>query len=116
MRHVFFSIEQLESLGKLRLKCATLLEEKGVPFKCRARNGVRGRAARTRLFAGEQLRDPRRFEFLWVEDFPLFTESEGGALEATHHPFTAPVDEDVHLLANDPLKVCVGVAHRGRGK
>lgn len=35
--------------------------------------------------------------FLWVIDFPMFTrnvETGGGALESTHHPFTAPHHDD----------------------
>lgn len=53
------------------------------------------------------------FHFLWVTDFPMFTPDnetdpgQGGAagFSATHHPFTAPLtDEDVELLATDPLK------------
>ncbi len=30
--------------------------------------------------------------FLWVIDFPVFDEVEGGGLAPSHHPFTAPVD------------------------
>ena len=53
------------------------------------------------------------FKFLWVVDFPMFTPSndadpgQGGTagFSATHHPFTAPLtDEDVELLATDPLR------------
>ncbi|KCV69700.1 hypothetical protein H696_04108 [Fonticula alba] len=41
--------------------------------------------------------------FLWVEDFPLFTvehDEQTGEFrrESTHHPFTAPHEEDVGLL------------------
>ncbi|KAJ2493291.1 aspartate--tRNA ligase msd1 [Coemansia sp. RSA 2050] len=48
------------------------------------------------------------YNFLWVEDFPLFTrESDDahGKLSATHHPFTAPVESDLPLLKTDPAKV-----------
>ncbi|KAJ4295944.1 aspartate--tRNA ligase msd1 [Collariella sp. IMI 366227] len=53
------------------------------------------------------------FQFLWVNNFPMFTPDnetdpgQGGksGFSATHHPFTAPLtDEDVELLATDPLK------------
>nr|CAD7429493.1 unnamed protein product [Timema monikensis] len=44
------------------------------------------------------------FHFLWVVDFPLFVAREG-ALESTHHPFTHPHPDDVHLLRQQPLKV-----------
>ncbi|MCX7750976.1 MAG: hypothetical protein N2320_05515, partial [Candidatus Bipolaricaulota bacterium] len=40
----------------------------------------------------------------WIVDFPLFKEGEG-RLEAEHHPFTAPRDEDLPLLETDPLRV-----------
>lgn len=43
--------------------------------------------------------DPHQYNFMWVVDFPLFTE-EDGIVVATHHPFTAAVPEDVHLLAS----------------
>lgn len=50
--------------------------------------------------------DPDLFLPLWVLDFPLLEYDE---LEkryvAIHHPFTAPMDEDVHLLDTDPLQV-----------
>jgi aspartyl-tRNA synthetase len=53
------------------------------------------------------------FQFLWVTNFPMFTPDneadpgQGGhaGFSATHHPFTAPLtDEDVELLATNPLK------------
>jgi aspartyl-tRNA synthetase len=70
----------LATLGKVRLVCAGLLEARGVP-----------------------VRDRGEYAFLWVEDFPLFTRcDETGALEATHHLFTAPVPEDAPLLQTAP--------------
>lgn len=46
----------------------------------------------------------QKFNFLWVENFPLF-EEEDSVLQSSHHPFTAPLDEDKQLLYSDPLKV-----------
>ncbi|KAJ1734835.1 aspartate--tRNA ligase msd1 [Coemansia biformis] len=49
-----------------------------------------------------------RFDFLWVEEFPLFTREADdacGRLSATHHPFTAPVEDDLPLLYTDPARV-----------
>lgn len=44
-----------------------------------------------------------QFNFLWVVDFPLMTyDEEQGRFVATHHPFTAPVPEDIELLKTDP--------------
>jgi len=34
----------------------------------------------------------KELRFLWVIDFPVFDELEGGDLVPSHHPFTAPVD------------------------
>ncbi|ORY49632.1 hypothetical protein BCR33DRAFT_713951 [Rhizoclosmatium globosum] len=52
---------------------------------------------------------PDQWNFLWVVDFPLFTpvaepaSGPGAAvLEATHHPFTAPMEEDAHHLRTNP--------------
>lgn len=61
-----------------------------------------------RLHLGEllNLRDPNDFKPLWVVDFPLLErDEENGRWHAMHHPFTAPVPEDVHLLGTDPGKV-----------
>jgi aspartyl-tRNA synthetase len=41
--------------------------------------------------------------FLWVVDFPMFERlPDSGALLSLHHPFTAPHEEDVHLLDTAP--------------
>lgn len=44
--------------------------------------------------------------FVWIVDFPLleYDETEG-RMQAVHHPFTAPVDEDIPLLDEDPGRV-----------
>lgn len=45
-------------------------------------------------------RKNNKYNFLWVVDFPMFTRSESDpdVLESTHHPFTAPHEEDRELL------------------
>jgi aspartyl-tRNA synthetase len=48
--------------------------------------------------------DPNELAFCWVVDFPMFEKDEEGGVQAVHHPFTAPKDEDAHLLDSDPLK------------
>ncbi|KAF8933111.1 aspartyl-tRNA synthetase 2, mitochondrial [Dissophora ornata] len=77
-------------LGKVRLELGNILQSKGL------------------------LHIPAsQYNFLWVEGFPLFSPAETTStanvdsrqLAATHHPFTAPVAEDLHLLANSPEKV-----------
>ena len=43
------------------------------------------------------------FKFLWVTEFPLFEYSEeDGRYYAMHHPFTMPMEEDLHMLESDP--------------
>ena len=42
---------------------------------------------------------------LWVVDFPLFERGSDGAVTAVHHPFTAPLGEDLSQLDRDPLGV-----------
>ena len=47
-----------------------------------------------------------QFKFLWVIDFPLLEyDEEQGRYVAVHHPFTAPLDEDIPLLETAPEKV-----------
>jgi len=44
--------------------------------------------------------------FAWVTDFPLLEWNEDERRwEATHHPFTMPMEEDLHLLDSDPGSV-----------
>ena len=46
------------------------------------------------------------FKLLWVTEFPQFEYSEEeDRLVAMHHPFTAPMDEDIPLLDTDPAQV-----------
>ena len=72
-----------EILGKIRLYCAEILKGQG------------------------KLNIPAdRFDFLWVVDFPLLSfDKEQNRWYSSHHPFTAPVAEDVPLLLSDPKKV-----------
>ena len=68
-------------------------------------DAARAVAGQLRLHvAGEKgLRDPKRFEFCWVLDFPLFErDAETGTLQAMHHPFTAPAP-GFESLDGDPL-------------
>ena len=72
-----------EILGKIRLYAADVLKTQG------------------RLTI-----EPNRFDFLWVVDFPLLSfDKENNRWYSSHHPFTAPVAEDVPHLKTDPKKV-----------
>ena len=72
-----------EILGKIRLYCADILKGQG------------------------KLTIPAdRFDFLWVVDFPLLSfDKELNRWYSSHHPFTAPVAEDIPFLKTDPKKV-----------
>ena len=68
---------------------------------------------RIRLYGADLLKSlgkltipPDRFDFLWVVDFPLLSfDKELNRWYSSHHPFTAPLDEDIALLKSDPKKV-----------
>lgn len=52
------------------------------------------------------LRDKNTFAPLWVIDFPLFEwDEDTQRFYATHHPFTSPNLDDVHLLDTNPGEV-----------
>jgi aspartyl-tRNA synthetase len=43
--------------------------------------------------------DDNKWNFLWITEFPLLEYSEEEQrYVAVHHPFTMPMDEDIHLL------------------
>jgi len=72
-----------EILGKIRLYCADVLKTQG-----------------------KLVIDPKQFNFLWVIEFPLLGfDREQNRWYSSHHPFTAPVAEDIPLLKTDPKKV-----------
>ena len=84
---IFFAAAPWEKacaiLGRIRLDCAALLQKRG-----------------------KLVVPPGQWNFLWVVDFPLMTyDEEAKRFVATHHPFTAPVPEDVGLLDSHPRQV-----------
>ncbi|MDR1401838.1 MAG: aspartate--tRNA ligase [Puniceicoccales bacterium] len=84
---VFFAADKWERactiLGKIRLECRDLA------------------ASKRKITLS-----PDALNFLWVVDFPLMTfDEEQGRFVATHHPFTAPVEEDTDLLQTNPQAV-----------
>ena len=61
--------------------------------------------ARLRVLMGDRLglRDNDKLAFCWIVDFPLFEWNEDeNRWDATHHPFTRPVDEDFDMLDTNP--------------
>ncbi|MCC5790362.1 MAG: aspartate--tRNA ligase [Opitutales bacterium] len=84
---VFFAADQWTRactiLGRIRLEAANLLKKR------------------------ERLVIPAdAYNFLWVVEFPLLIyEEEEQRFVAAHHPFTAPVPEDIGLLQKDPKAV-----------
>ncbi len=50
--------------------------------------------------------DPAALAFTWVTNFPLFEYSDTEKrYMATHHPFTAPVMDDMQFIETDPGKI-----------
>ena len=52
-----------------------------------------------------QKEDSEVAAFAWVLDFPLFEKTAEREISPSHHPFTAPKDEDLVLLDKEPMKV-----------
>ena len=53
-----------------------------------------------------ELLDKGDYKFLWVTEFPLLEwNEEAGRYTAMHHPFTMPMEEDLHLIDTEPGKV-----------
>ena len=63
---------------------------------------------RLRLEIGDRcgLRDPRRMKYCWIVDFPLVEwDEDSGSWTPSHHPFTAPKEEDLLYLDTDPARI-----------
>jgi len=61
---------------------------------------------RNHLGAKLGLIDPNEFRFVWVTHFPMFEYDETEKrYQATHHPFTQPLEADWDRLESDPLSV-----------
>jgi aspartyl-tRNA synthetase len=63
-------------------------------------------AVRSKLGRELGLLDPKRFEFAWIIDFPMFEfNEEEGRWEAAHHMFTMPQAQYHPTLESDPGSV-----------
>ncbi|MBN1786855.1 MAG: aspartate--tRNA ligase [Sedimentisphaerales bacterium] len=50
--------------------------------------------------------DENVYEFVWIVDFPLFEWNEkDNRYDSLHHPFTAPVPQDLEKLDTDPASI-----------
>ena len=63
-------------------------------------------ALRIEIARDKNLIDNNVYEMVWITDFPLFEYSEEeNRYVAKHHPFTAPVDEDLDKIESNPGEV-----------
>jgi aspartyl-tRNA synthetase len=97
----FFTAEELAALNrKLEAAPGDLLLFAADSF--RVANESLGRL-RGHLGQKLGLAKKNEFRFVWITDFPLLEwDGETRRHVAVHHPFTAPMDEDVPLLDTDP--------------
>lgn len=58
---------------------------------------------RNQLASILKLTNPEEFRFVWITDFPLLEwDEDEKRWAAVHHPFTAPMDEDLEYVESDP--------------
>ncbi|MHC4068069.1 MAG: aspartate--tRNA ligase [Planctomycetota bacterium] len=100
----FFTAEQLEKIierfgakdGDLLLFIADsekIANKSLAPLRCKLAKDLK-------------LYDENAFEFVWIVDFPLFEWNEQEKrYDSLHHPFTAPVPEDLEKLDTDPANI-----------
>jgi len=64
--------------------------------------------SKVRLKLGRMLNliDKNKYNFVWITDFPLLEwDEDEKRYAAVHHPFTAPVDEDIKYFDTDPSQI-----------
>lgn len=97
----FLAESELEAL-KDRLN----LQEKDIVFVVADKNGVVSTvlgALRTEIAQSKNLISNDVYELVWITEFPLFEyDEEENRFVAKHHPFTAPIDEDLDKLESNP--------------
>ena len=100
----FFSKEELQQIqDKMQGEEGDLLL-----FVADKEKIVNSSLANLRLYLAEKkkLINSDSFHFSWIIDFPLLEYSEEEKrLQALHHPFTSPKEEDIPLLSELPQKV-----------
>jgi aspartyl-tRNA synthetase len=107
-----------EAMAKVRERTGAAEEDllllaawAGEPKGHRPEETVYQACGQLRLFAAQKyndrhkLLDPKKFEFLWVMDFPMFEwDEEENRWNAAHHPFTSVHDDDLDKLTSDPAR------------
>jgi aspartyl-tRNA synthetase len=104
----FTDAEKAELTSRLGIEDGDLICFAAAPWEraCAILGRIRLDAAQLLVKRGKLTLRPDQWNFLWVVDFPLMSyDEERGGYAATHHPFTAPVEEDAHLLESDPKAV-----------
>ncbi len=105
----FFSPEEKATLtAKLGIEDGDVVFFAAAPWEqaCAILGRIRLEAAQLLVKRGKLTIRADDWQFLWVVDFPLMSyDEERGGYAATHHPFTAPVPEDVALLDTDPKAI-----------
>ncbi len=104
----FTDAEKADLTKRLHIEDGDLICFAAAPWEraCAILGRIRLDAAQLLVKRGKLTLRPDQWNFLWVVDFPLMShDEERGGFVATHHPFTAPVPEDVALLDSDPKAV-----------
>ncbi len=82
------------------------LQEKDIVFVVADKNSVVSTvlgALRTEIAHSKNLISNDVYELVWITEFPLFEyDEEENRYVAKHHPFTAPIDEDLDKLETSP--------------
>ena len=100
----FLSEEEMQAVvARLALKdgdiCFLVADKNKVVFDALG-------ALRCELARRLDLCDPNEYKLLWVTEFPLYEyDEEENRYYAMHHPFTAPMDEDLPYMDTDPARV-----------
>ncbi len=97
-----------DALGALRCHLATVLKlYKNWWDEKAAYEAIEDKAARKEKRAARPfVVKAEHFHMAWVVDFPMFAwDADEQRYAAIHHPFTAPMDEDVPYMESDPARV-----------
>ncbi|QYY37034.1 aspartate--tRNA ligase [Ruficoccus sp. ZRK36] len=105
----FISEEELKALReRLNIEDGDLIffAATGWEQACAILGRIRLEAAQLLVKRGKMEISSDQYNFLWVVDFPLMLfDEEAGRYVASHHPFTAPVPEDIEKLDTDPKNI-----------